>query len=64
MIFVKKLLDIKTNLGDPSNSSLYILKRISLRIIFRIYQRHANIKLTSNKEFSIQFQAKYTKAFV
>jgi len=64
MIFIKKLLDIKAHLGDNSNDNLYILKRISLRILFRIYQRHANLKLTSNKQFAIQFQGKYTKAFV
>jgi hypothetical protein len=64
MIFIKKLLDIKAQLGDPSNTNLYILKRISLRILFRIYQRHANLKFTSNKQFALQFQGKYTKAFV
>lgn len=63
MIFVKKILDLNVVLDD-SNSFIYSLKKINLRILFRIYQRHANIKLTDNKNFAIQFQNKYTKPFV
>jgi hypothetical protein len=63
MIFVKKILDLNIALDD-SNSYIYHLKKICLRILFRIYQRHANIKLTNCKQFAVQFHAKYTKSFV
>ncbi len=61
MIFIKKILDLNLLLND---NCIYSLKKISLRIIFRIYQRHANVKLTDYKNFAIQFQNKYTKSFV
>lgn len=63
MIFIKKILDLNVILDD-SNNFIYQLKKINLRILFRIYQRHANIKLTDNKNFAIQFHNKYTKPFV
>lgn len=63
MIFVKKVLDLSVVLDD-SYISIYQLKRVSLRILFRIYQRHANPKLTENPQFASQFHAKYTRSFV
>lgn len=46
MIFVKKILDLNADLAASENTNLYILKRISLRILFRIYQKHANFRVT------------------
>jgi hypothetical protein len=63
MIFIKKLLDLRVGLSDPSNN-LYLLKKISLRVLYRFYQKHANDRLTSNKAFAANFQSKYTRAFV
>jgi hypothetical protein len=63
MIFVKKVLDLSVLLDD-AHSCIYYLKRIALRILFRIYQRHANPKLTSYRDFASQFHLKYTKSFV
>ena len=48
MIFVKKILDLGIDLSSDDNISLYKLKRICLRMLFRIYQRHANIKMTKH----------------
>ena len=53
MIFVKKILDLGADLSSNDSSNLYQLKRICLRILFRIYQKHANYKMTRNKEFAI-----------
>ena len=61
MIFVKKIIDLNVSIND---SCIYTLKKLGLRILFRIYQRHANVKLTDHKDFAIQFQNKYTKSFV
>jgi hypothetical protein len=63
MIFVKKVLDLRVELDD-NNTSLYQLKRICLRILFRIYQRHANPKITEDRAFAQQFHSKYTRSFV
>ena len=64
MIFIKKILDINADLSSNDNTNLYLLKRLSLRILFRIYQKHANFKMTPNKNFAEQFHIKYTKAFI
>lgn len=61
MIFVKKILDLPADLSLAENENLYLLKRISLRLLFRMYQKHAHLKMTSDKDFAIQFHAKYTK---
>lgn len=45
MIMVKKILDLP--IPEEQYHNLLILKKISLRILFRIYQKHANPKLTS-----------------
>jgi hypothetical protein len=63
MIFVKKILDLNLDV-TAYGGCIYQLKKICLRILFRIYQRHANPKITDYKEFAFQFQAKYTKSFV
>jgi hypothetical protein len=63
MIFVKKVLDLRVTLDD-GNVALYHLKRICLRILFRLYQRHANPRLTGDPLFAQQFHAKYTRSFV
>lgn len=52
MIFVKKILDLNADLAASENTNLYILKRISLRILFRIYQKHANFRVTEKKNFA------------
>lgn len=65
MIFVKKILDLPADLSSQENNSLFILKKISLRILFRIYQKHANPKMTqSNNDFAYRFHSSYTKPFV
>jgi hypothetical protein len=61
MIFIKKILDLDLNQMD---ANMYVLKRICLRVLFRIYQRHANLKACSNKDFAQAFHAKYTNSFV
>ena len=61
MIFLKKIVDLSVPLHD---TSVYTLKKISLRILFRMYQRHANPKLTSSKDFAALFHKNYTKSFV
>ncbi len=63
MIFVKKVLDLSVVL-DESHTALYHLKRTCLRILFRLYQRHANFKITQDKAFAQHFHAKYTRSFV
>lgn len=63
MIFVKKVLDLAVVL-DEANTQLYHIKRVCLRILFRLYQRHANPKLTDNRPFAQSFHAKYTRPFV
>jgi hypothetical protein len=52
MIFIKKILDLNADLSADENINLYQLKKISLRILYRIYQKHANYKLTDNREFA------------
>ena len=64
MIFVKKILDLNTDLSSNDNINLYLLKKISLRILFRLYQKHANFRITENKHFAQQFHMKYTRPFV
>lgn len=63
MIFVKKVLDLPVVL-DGAHACLYPLKRTSLRILFRLYQRHANPKLTDTPQFAHNFHVKYTRSFV
>ena len=46
MILLKKVLDLPV--PQDSWQHMVSLKKISLRILFRIYQRHANPKMTSN----------------
>jgi len=46
MIFVKKLLDLPADLSSEQNNSVFLLKKICLRILFRIYQKHANPRMT------------------
>jgi hypothetical protein len=48
MIFVKKILDLNLDVTQ-FGGGIYQLKRICLRILFRIYQRHANPKITDYK---------------
>lgn len=64
MIFIKKILDLKVSIEGPQYYSFYLLKKLSLRIIFRIYQKHANPRFTNNKSFADLFHSRYTKAFV
>lgn len=52
MIFLKKILDI------PS-SQMHVLKRICLKIMFRLYSTHFN-KATKNTNFVYQFHERYT----
>ena len=61
MIFIKKIVDLQLPLQD---ANVYTLKKISLRILFRMYQRHANPKITSSKDFAALFHKNYTKSFV
>lgn len=61
MIFIKKIVDLHIPLED---TNVYTLKKISLRILFRMYQRHANVKITSSKDFAALFHKNYTKSFV
>ena len=63
MIYIKKVLDLRVELDD-NNAYLYQLKRICLRILFRIYQRHANPKIAEDRAFTQQFHSKYTRSFV
>lgn len=58
MIFVKKVLELD---GD---GKIFQMKKICMRIIFRIYQRHANSKACEDKAFALQFHQKFTRAFV
>lgn len=61
MIFIKKILDLTIDLSSSDNNNLYMLKRISLKIVFKMHQKHANFKITDNKQFAEGFQQKYTK---
>lgn len=63
MIFVKKVLDLSLVLED-ANVGIYYLKKTCLRLLFRLYQRHANPKITQDKTFAQNFHAKYTRPFV
>lgn len=49
MIFIKKILDLKVPISGPENYSFFLLKKLSLRILFKMYQKHANFKFTTNK---------------
>ena len=64
MIFVKKILDLQTDLSSDNNINLYQLKKISLRILYRLYVKHANFKMTKNRLFAERFHSTYTKSFV
>lgn len=64
LIFLKKILDLQADLSSPDNASLYLLKRLSLRILFRLYQKYANFRMTEDREFAQHFHAKYTKSFM
>ena len=64
MIFVKKILDLNADLATHHNYNLYLLKKICLRILFRLYQRHANFRITDNRQFAQLFHQKYTQPFV
>ena len=46
LIFLKKLLDLPADLSSQDNTNLYLLKRLSLRILFRLYQKYANKRMT------------------
>lgn len=64
MIFIKKILDLTIDLSAADNTNLYLLKRISLKIVFKMYQKHANMRITENKDFARGFQDKYTKSLL
>ena len=64
MIFVKKILDLQIDFASNDNINLFMLKKISLRILYRIYQQHANFKMTRVRDFAEKFHANYTKSFV
>ena len=64
MIFVKKILDLNTDLSSDNNINLYQLKKISLRILYRLYVKHANFKMTKNRQFAERFHSNYTKSFM
>lgn len=63
MIFVKKVLDLDLPLED-GNACIYYLKKTCLRLLFRLYQKHVNPKITQDKVFAQNFHAKYTLSFV
>jgi hypothetical protein len=64
MIFPKKTLDLPADLGASENHNLYLLKRISLRILFRLYAKHAHPRMTEHRDFALKFHAAYTKPFL
>lgn len=64
LMFVKKVLDLRAPLADPALPSLFLLKKTALRILFRLFQKHANPLFSPDPAFPPAFHAKYTRALV
>jgi len=45
MIFIKKLLDLNIE-SNNIDKNMYDLKKICLRILYRLYQRHLNKRIS------------------